>query len=271
LQNYGLKEKDRGLKEKLEKLYRSYKHKHSSKDPVWNLHRFSDERDIEIIGLISSAYAYGSVDQINRFIEQLLQKTGNKPYEFTVNFRKQKDKKHLEGMYYRFNTERDLVNLFSSLNKTLTKHSSLKNAFMINYDPAHENIVPALTGFINELGMNSANSGDRYYHYLIPNPLNGSTCKRMNLFLRWMVRKDDIDMGLWNRISTSKLIMPVDTHIARVSKKLGLVKRRSVDLKFAIELTNRLKKFDDADPVKYDFALCHMGIDKKELLLNSNF
>jgi uncharacterized protein (TIGR02757 family) len=253
-----------GLKEKLDNLYHSYKHKFSSKDPVWNLHRFSNEKDIEILGLITSAYAYGSVDQINRFINILLKKIGNKPYEFTVNFGKQKDKKLLNDMYYRFNTGGDLINLFSSINKTLIKHASLKNAFMINYHSSHENIVSALTGFINELSLNGKSAqADKYYHYLIPSPLNGSTCKRMNLFLRWMVRRDDIDLGLWNEVDTSKLLMPVDTHIARISKKLRLVKRKSVDLKFSIELTNRLKKFDAADPVKYDFALCHAGIDKK--------
>ena len=87
----------------------------------------------------------------------------------------------------------------------------------------------------------------------------------MNLFLRWMVRKDEIDLGIWNEVSQSKLIMPVDTHIARISKKLRLVKRKTIDLKFAIELTNYLKKFDGNDPVKYDFALCHVGIDKEEI------
>ncbi|HAX50067.1 MAG TPA: hypothetical protein DCX92_13875, partial [Bacteroidetes bacterium] len=103
------------LKEKLEAHYLSYKQKFSSKDPVWILHRFSRERDIELIGLITAAYAYGSVDQINRFIEDLLQKTGNKPYEFTINFSKRKDKKHLDGLYYRFNSQFDLLDMFSSL------------------------------------------------------------------------------------------------------------------------------------------------------------
>lgn len=85
----------------------------------------------------------------------------------------------------------------------------------------------------------------------------------MNMFLRWMVRKDEIDLGLWNKISSSKLIMPVDTHIARVSRKLRLVRRKSQDMKFAVELTSKLKKFDANDPVKYDFSLCHIGIEGK--------
>lgn len=252
------------LKEKLEAHYLNYRQKFSSKDPVWILHRFSDERDIELIGLITAAFAYGSVDQINRFIHELLLKTGNNPYEFTINFSKRKDKKHLEGLYYRFNSCLDIINMFSSLNKALVKSGSLKNLFLSHYKASYSTIIPALGGFTNELNKNIIKNDNRYYHYLFSNPVNNSTCKRMNLFLRWMVRKDDIDTGLWSDIPASKLIMPVDTHIARISNKLKLVNRKSIDLKFAIELTERLKEFDPVDPVKYDFALCHIGIDKKE-------
>ena len=252
------------LKEKLEAHYLTYRQKFSSKDPVWMLHRFSDERDIELVGLITAAYAYGAVDQINRFINELLLKTGNKPYEFTINFSKRKDKKHLEGLYYRFNSCFDIINMFISLNKALVRSGSLKNLFLSHYESSQTNIIPALGGFTDELNKNIIKTDNRYYHYLFSNPVNNSTCKRMNLFLRWMVRKDDIDTGLWSEIPTSKLIMPVDTHIARISKKLDLVKRKSIDLKFALELTGRLKEFDPVDPVKYDFALCHIGIDKKD-------
>ncbi len=252
------------LKEKLETLYLNYRFKFSSKDPVWILHRFSDEKDIELIGLITAAYAYGSVDQINRYIDNLLQKTGNKPYEFTINFSKRKDKKYLKELYYRFNSHLDISDMFSSLKHILSEYGSLKNLFLKYYHNTHQNIIPALTGFTGELNKNIIASKERYYHYLFSNPKNNSTCKRMNLFLRWMVRHDEIDIGLWKEVHTSKLIMPVDTHIARISKKLKLVKRKSIDLKFALELTEKMKKFDPIDPVKYDFALCHLGIDKKD-------
>ena len=254
------------LKENLESLYKIYSKKFSSKDPVWILHRFEDEKDIELIGLITAAYAYGSVEQINGFINSLLLKINNKPYEFTINFSKRKDKKFLKDLYYRFNSHLDISDMFSSLNRALVKYGSLKNLFMQYYDDSHINIIPALTGFTGELNKNIPANRERYYHYLFSNPQNNSTCKRMNLYLRWMVRKDEIDLGLWSDIHTSKLIMPVDTHIARISKKLGLVKRKSIDLKFALELTEKLKTFYPDDPVKYDFALCHIGIDKKDFL-----
>jgi uncharacterized protein (TIGR02757 family) len=255
------------LKNKLDELYVRYKRKYSSKDPVWILHKLKDPADIEIMGLITSAYSYGQVELINRFTEKLLNAFGNKPHEFTINFSKRKDKKYLEGLSYRFNTHDDLLNLLNSLHLNLSKYRTLENLFLKNYDDSHKNIIPALTGFsaaFNSTLRSNRKSG-RYYHFLISNPENNSTCKRMNMFLRWMVRKDEIDLGLWKKVSPSKLIMPVDVHIARISRSLKLVKRRSVDLTYAIELTETLKKFDPDDPVKYDFALCHIEMEGNKI------
>lgn len=248
------------LKEKLEYIYKHYRYRYSSKDPVWILHRFSDARDIEIMGLITAAYSYGQVSLINKFTDKLLQATGGKPYEFTTNFSKRKDKKYLKGLNYRFNTDEDLVRLFTAIKNAVNSYGSLQKLFMSGYNSRDENIIAALSNFITVLTSFSKN-GHSYFNYLLPNPNNKSTCKRMNLYLRWMVRKDEIDTGIWSGVSTSKLIMPVDVHVARVSGKLRLVKRKSVDLKFALELTRNLKKFDNNDPVKYDFSLCHIGID----------
>lgn len=252
------------LKEKLDKLYLQYKSRYSSKDPVWILHRFSDPRDIEIMGLITASYSYGQVNLINKFTDKLLSRIGSKPYEFTINFTKGKDKKYLKGLNYRFNTENDLVSLFNAVHSAVSLYGSLKNLFLKSYSNDSANIAGALSDFISVLNKlsNHTNGTERnYFSFLLANPSNKSTCKRMNLFLRWMVRNDEIDTGVWSEVSTSKLIMPVDVHVARISKSLKLVKRKSVDLKFALELTENLKKFDKEDPVKYDFSLCHIGID----------
>jgi uncharacterized protein (TIGR02757 family) len=256
--------KNSELKEKLESHYKNYRGKFSSKDPVWLLHRFEEKKEIELIGLLTAAYAYGSVDQINRFLENFLTAVDKKPYEFTINFQKRKDKKYLEGLNYRFNTPDDLTDLLVALSAALKEYGSLKNLFLSKYDPAHKNVLTALSGFVQYLNQHAVRKKGRYYHYLLSDPANGSTCKRMNLFMRWMVRHDEIDTGIWKEISTAKLIMPVDTHIARISQKLRLVNRKSIDMKFAVELTGALSKFDPVDPVKYDFALCHLGIDKKD-------
>lgn len=254
------------LKKRLDNLYIFYKRKFSSKDPVWTLHRFSNPADIELIGLITSAYSYGQVDLINKFIDKLLAGIGNKPHEFTINFEKRKDKKFLQGLNYRFNTDKDLIDLFSSLNSCLSEHGSLYNIFISHYSHEHSTIIPALSGFTEMLVKQMPLRKDKAYRdYLIPKPVQKSTCKRLNMFLRWMVRNDEIDLGIWKGISTSKLIIPVDVHIARIALERGFVKRRTIDMKFAIELTEFLKQFDENDPVKYDFALCHLGIEGKKL------
>ncbi|HLT23619.1 MAG TPA: TIGR02757 family protein [Ignavibacteria bacterium] len=252
--------KDIELKKYLDGLYKKYRKKHSSKDPVWTLHRFSDIRDIEIIGFIISCYTYGQVDVINAFVERILKITGNNIYEFTVNFSKSKDKKRFTGMYYRFNNESHLVNLFDIIKQALAKHGSLNNLFLDHYNNTDQNIVNALTGFTQELKLPLKDKTT--FKHFIPDPGANSASKRLNLFLRWMVRKDEIDLGAWNGIPKSKLIIPLDIHVHRVARQLGLVKRASPDLKFAIELTEKLKQFYPRDPVKYDFALCHIGIDK---------
>ncbi len=252
------------LKNKLDHHYSAYNKKFSSKDPVRNLEKFKDEKDIELAGLITAAFSYGSVDLINAFLDQLFTKTGNNLHKFTINFSKHKDKKLFNGLYYRFNSHSDINNMFRSLQNVLAVNGTLKKYFFSGYSADDENILKALSHFSGGLNNNKRETDKRYYHYLFSDPKNKSTCKRMNLFLRWMVRKDEIDYGLWSEIPSSKLIMPVDTHIAKISRQLHLVKRNTVDLKFALELTGELKKFDSNDPVKYDFALCHIGIDKKK-------
>jgi uncharacterized protein (TIGR02757 family) len=141
---------------------------------------------------------------------------------------------------------------------------SLRKLFEINFKDIHPNIIPALSCFSSNLVGNikfSDTVREHYFNYLIPNPQNGSSCKRLNLFLRWMIRSDEIDLGIWNEIQPSKLVIPVDIHITRAAKKLKLVKRKSIDLKFALELTDKLRQFDPVDPVKYDFSLCHYQME----------
>ena len=257
------------LKDTLDNLYLRYKKRYSSKDPVWILHKLKDPKDIEIMGLITSAYSYGKVELINQFMENLLKSIGYKPHEFTINFTKRKDKKYLAGLKYRFNSVNDLFNLILTIKVNVLRHGSLKNLFLRGYRNNSSNIIPALTSFSTALNsiIDDYKRKKGYYHYMISNPLNKSTCKRMNMFLRWMVRKDEIDTGIWSEVSRSKLIMPVDVHIARISQKLKLVKRKSVDLAYAVELTEKLKTFDSEDPVKYDFALCHIDMEGKEIVL----
>jgi len=244
----------------LDSLYKKYKSIYSADDPVRFLHQYKDKRDIEIIGLVSACYSYGQIGVINKFIDEFMNRIEYRPYHFVENFNLKKDVKLFEGMNYRFNNHFDLVNLIQNIKVNLEKYGSLMNLFCQKYSADDENILNALTFFSDSMRKKYVNKL-MGYDYLMPDVRNNSTCKRLNLFLRWMVRKDEIDIGIWGKeIDKSKLLMPVDIHVYRMALKFRLVKRKSCDMKFAIELTERLKKYDAKDPVKYDFALCHDDI-----------
>lgn len=248
------------MKKELETLYNKYKHQYSSEDPIWSLHNFKDNKDIEVMGLIASCYAYGQIGVMNKFLNEFLNRIEKKPFDFTINFNLRRDGKIFNGMNYRFNNEFDLLNLIENIKINILKYGSLKNLFLQNYSDNDKNILKALRYFSDSLRKKYVNKL-KNYDYLMPDVSKNSTCKRLNLFLRWMVRKDEIDPGIWSReVDKSKLIMPVDIHVYRQARKLELVKRTSCDMKFAIELTEKLKEYDPSDPVKYDFALCHEDI-----------
>ena len=168
---------------------------------------------------------------------------------------------------HRFFSTKDILHLFQLLNSAYDEYGSLKNLFITGYNSEEENLKHAITNF-NHYFLTKAQKEfkklSRGIKFMFPLPEKGSACKRMNLFLRWMVRKDELDFGLWSEIPTSKLIIPVDTHVARICKQLKLTKRKNVSWQMAEEITNNLKKFDPNDPVKYDFAICHIGMRKQE-------
>ncbi|MBI4848989.1 MAG: TIGR02757 family protein [Nitrospirae bacterium] len=259
------------LKETLDKFYNEYDFKERIKhDPIELPHRYSRPEDIEVAGFIASCFAYGRVGLFKPVIEKILKPGGKHPASFIRDFDLQRDKKYLLGISYRFNKEKDVLCLIYILNQTLGEFGSLKSLFYHYHNPSvsPEDIGPALTEFVNYFlsidtspvyGRNIKPDGLKQF---FPSPRNGSACKRVNLFLRWMVRRKDIDFGIWNKILPSKLIIPLDVHIARISRCLGLTKRKASDWKTAKEITGALRKFDPEDPLKYDFALCHYGISK---------
>jgi len=255
------------LKQKLDYHYNIYDRSKLEPDPLQFLHLFNDEKDIEVMGLIASIFAYGSVKQIANSLNKIIEITKNEPYNFIRQFDFQKDKIRFNGLKHRFYTERDVTHLFSLIQTAYIEFGSLKNLFVKGFDKNDENVKNGVTNF-SEYFLNSYKKmyGDfsNGIKFMFPLPQKGSACKRMNLFLRWMVRKDELDFGLWNEISPNKLIIPVDTHIARICKHLKLTNRKNVNWKMAEEITGKLKRFDPVDPVKYDFALCHIGMRKLE-------
>ncbi len=254
------------LKQKLDYHYKAFDKTKISPDPLQFLHLFNDEKNIETMGFIASIFAYGNVKQIINTLDKILVITNNHPYEFVINFNKKNYSNKLKGLKHRFYTEEDIALLFSALNKVYGEYGMLKNLFLSFYNSDEPNLKNPVTSFSNYFLKAVSDMGNKKISlgikFMFPLPYLGSACKRMNLFLRWMIRKDELDFGLWNEISPSKLIIPVDTHVARISRSLGLTKRKNVSWKMAEEITQNLKKYDADDPVKYDFAICHIGIRK---------
>jgi len=260
--------KIQNLKPFLESLYLDYHHKYSADDPIWLVHEVNGQRNQEVFAFILSCFCYGSIINIKKIGRYILERFDYSPYEYILEFEPATNGKLFKDFYYRFNNSKDLISLFVNLRNILKEENSLLNAFLKGYERTEPNILPTLFNFTKILRKEII-KGSRNYKHLIPDASLGSTCKRLNLFLRWMVRKDEIDLGLWNReITPAKLLMPVDTHIYRVARQLKLVKRKQCDIKFSIELTERLKLLDPYDPVKYDFSLCHQEIKRGLSKLN---
>lgn len=252
------------LKQKLEYHYKVFDRTKLEPDPLQFLHLFNREEDIELIGFIASLFAYGNVKQIENTLHRLIKLFENRPYKFITNF-SEKDAQKISGIKHRFYSDEDIKKLFYVLKSELYKYSSIKNIFLKGYVFSDKNVKNGISNFSDHF-LNSFNEafGDisNGIKFMFPLPQKGSACKRMNLFLRWMVRKDELDFGLWSEIKTSHLVIPVDTHIARICKSLKLTKRKNVSWQMAEEITSNLMKYDPVDPIKYDFAICHIGIRK---------
>jgi uncharacterized protein (TIGR02757 family) len=257
----------RSLKKTLDRFYSEYDfQKRLSHDPIEFPHRYADPEDIEVAGFIASCFAYGKIDLFKPVIEKILEPGRRHPAKFFASLDFKRHPSIFNGVSYRFNKEEDIACLIYIMGRSLKEWGSLKNLFYHHYEEDKGDIRTALEGFIDyylEIDTSpiyGKNIRPRGLKHLLPSPRTGSACKRMNLFLRWMVRKKDIDLGIWDKILPSRLIIPLDTHIAKISKCLGLTMRKSSDWKTAREITESLKRFDPDDPLKYDFALCHQGI-----------
>ena len=255
------------LKNNLDKFYRDYDFKgRLDHDPIEFPHRYENPRDVEVSAFIASSLAYGKVELFKPIIGKILSEMGSNPYEFLLEFSIKRHRRLFEGIKYRFNENDDLIALLFILHTTLMGNKSLENVFMKFFRSDSLTIEEGLAGFVAALLQTNTSSvygkdiKPAGLRQLFPSPVDGSACKRANLFLRWMVRDRDIDFGIWEGIPKKKLVIPLDTHIARISRCLGFTVRKSPGWKMAVEITESLKRFDPEDPLKYDFALCHHGI-----------
>ncbi|MHC4351711.1 MAG: TIGR02757 family protein [Planctomycetota bacterium] len=252
------------LRSVLEKLYAKYNHRRLVKpDPLQFLYRYSKRQDVEIVALLASGLAYGRVRQIERSLSRLFEHMGKSPSDFVRNFDPHK-RTQLKDFKHRFTAGDDISDLLELLRDVYDQFGSIERFFTQGYDHSDTNIIPALTTFCDSLSaMYAQRHNGRLSHglkYLLASPARGSACKRLNLFLRWMVRDDDVDPGLWKSVDAAKLIVPVDVHMGRLCKILGLYDRKSVTLSAAVVITQSFVEIEPADPVKYDFALSRIGI-----------
>lgn len=239
-------------------------------DPIRFPHRYKDPKDIEIMAFIAAMMAQGKRTKIVENLEKIEKLMNNDPYNFIYNFDYETDSPKFDSFShfaYRNILGKEIVCIFYLLKQVLHKYGSLKNLFLEGLDiNKQKNVKQALIHFTNVIfSMEPPPNPDmnpvpNTVKALLPNPEKGSACKRLNMFLRWVVRKDDVDLGLWTEVPASMLLIPLDFHVSKISRDLGLTSRKQDDWKTAEEITNKLKEFDPEDPSKYDFAIFGTGI-----------
>ena len=242
-------------KKSLEEFYSKYNHrKYIHPDPLEFLFKYETLEEREIVALIASSLAYGRVKQILKSVSLVLDAIGS-PLKYIKNTSKDDINSKFATFKHRFSTGEQLADLLFGAGRTIEKHGSLGNCFAKGVSETDKTVQKGLGLFTREI---IAHCGK--HSSLLPDPEKGSACKRLNLMLRWMIRKDDVDPGGWDQVDKSKLIIPLDTHMHRIAHEYGLITRKSADMKAALEITAAFAKFSPEDPVRYDFALTRPGI-----------
>ena len=256
----------RELGRRLDDLYESYNREESATDPVHLVRPFARPEDREIAGFCAAALAFGRVQSVINSISTLFAIIGPRPAQFVREFDPQAPHPELRRMVHRWTRGVDLVALLWILRQMLEQKGSVEGFFIEGLSNDHADVGPALDSFSTRAlaldlrrayGRVPARAGVCYF---FPRPSAGSACKRLNLFLRWMVRSDEIDLGVWTRVPAAKLIVPLDTHVIRLGHCLRLTKYSSAGWKMAADITATLRALDPGDPVRFDFSICHVGM-----------
>ncbi|MEK6374626.1 MAG: TIGR02757 family protein [Acidobacteriota bacterium] len=275
------------LHERLDALVATFDVSTIEPDPLQLVLRYDDPLDQEVAGIVAAAFAYGRADIIVANIGVVLTRMTPSPYRYLASFDRKEAMRRFAGFAHRFHKTPELVAFLERIAAAIRAHGSLGALFRECYEEGDADIGPSLARFVAVLRCHPERSegpvwvggaqepptraarphrslaharDDKAISYLLSSPQDGSACKRMNLFLRWMVRRTSPDLGLWDFVDPAKLIVPLDTHVHRIATFLGLNRRKTADWKAARALTDRLARFDRSDPVRYDFALCRLGI-----------
>jgi uncharacterized protein (TIGR02757 family) len=237
-------------------------------DPISIPHKFSLQQDIEISGFLTALISWGNRKNIIKSAKLLMQMMDNNPYEFVMNFDENSSKK-MSAFYYRTFNGIDLINVLTFLHfhYKIKKNKSLETAFakgLQHNDPTVENALNYFYQYVFSTEIHTGNYDSRTQKHIAA-PCKKTACKRLNMFLRWMVRKDNaqVDFGLWTTIKSSQLIIPLDVHVLNIANNLKLIENNKANWNNAVALTNVLKQLDANDPVKFDYALFSLGIANK--------
>ena len=249
-----------GIRERLDSLLASCDAaSRRSHDPVDFVHRYAGTPDREIAGLVASSLAFGNAAAARKSIGLVLDRLGPEPAALVCSTDARALRRRLDGFVHRIYRADHLAGLLSRAGGLLRAHGAVGEAFSLHYERTDGSFRESLACLADAL---RGDADDRSTRHLVSDPRAGSACKRLVLYARWMIRPEDgVDLGLWP-IPPSALVIPVDTHVHRISRNLGLTRRRTASGATAEEITDALRQLDAADPVKYDFALCHLGVSR---------
>lgn len=256
-----------GLAPVLDRLYEGYNVAESAADPVQFVWRYAAPDDREVVALIASSLAFGRLASVLSSIERVLEVLGPAPAAWVRDLDVRTARRRLAPIQHRWTRGDDLMALLMVIAELRRRHGSLENCFVAHDDPQAPDISPGLEGLVREacaIDVRAAYGNGPIRRpgvaYFFPRPSAGSACKRLNLFLRWMVRQDAVDPGGWSRVPPSRLVIPLDTHTIRVGRCMRLTSYVSPGWRMAADITAALRRIDPVDPVRYDFSLCHMSM-----------
>jgi uncharacterized protein (TIGR02757 family) len=254
------------LRRRLDQQYEQFNDALSVTDPIQIVRRYQRADDLEVVGFCASALAFGRVQSVLNSIEGLLKVMGSSPANYVRAFEPSRDRRTLDHLVHRWTRGVDLAALIWILRQMLDSHGSLEAFFTDGADPEATTIEAALDAFSRRacaLDQRAVYGRTRRHPgvgYFFARPSSGGACKRLNLFLRWMVRADAVDLGVWTAVRPAQLIVPLDTHVIRLGRCLGLTRYASPGWRMAADITASLRALDPVDPVRYDFSLCHIGM-----------
>jgi uncharacterized protein (TIGR02757 family) len=254
------------LKRRLDEQYEQFNDAHSVTDPIQIVRRYRRADDQEIVAFCAAALAFGRVQSVLHSIEGLMTVLGPAPAAFVRRFAPKRDRRALDHLVHRWTRGVDLAALVWILRQMLDTHGSIENFFVAGLAPTDPTIETALDAFsrracdLDQRAVYGRHVRKPGVSYFFARPSSGGACKRLNLFLRWMVRHDAVDLGIWHRVRPSQLIIPLDTHVIRLGRCLRLTRYASPGWRMAADITASLRAIDPEDPTRYDFSLCHIGM-----------